>query len=157
MRVATHARVGLILVVVLLLVPQGATYFRSGNRISIILGSLLWAFNYTTNVGIMVRIVSYFDLLYSFLLFGLGFVFIFQVVQYCQEKAGRGSAVALGIVSMCPMVFLVTVPNLIFRSPVIGFPLPILLAVGLLAMRYAGPKEPTTPWEGLDSDSTDQP
>ena len=86
-----------------------------------------------------------------------GFIFVYQVVQYCKGKAGRTSTLAAGIATMCPILFLMIIPSLLSGFFGGQFPLPVLLAIGLVAIRYAGPKKPITPWDEESNMQIDSP
>ena len=155
----TPSKIGVILLLVQFLAPQTISYFYSdfNDRFGISLIGFLWAFYYSSEEGIRLSFATVSGLVYSFLFLGLGFIFVYQVVQYCKEKAGRTSTIVAGIASLCPVLFLRTIPDLLSGWPVLYCPLPILLVLGLTAMRYAGPKEPTTPWDEQSNLQIDSP
>jgi hypothetical protein len=149
MKPLTPSKIGVILLLVQLLVPQGLQHLHADiqDRTIISLIGFLCVFSYTSDIGFRIVFAPISGLGYSFLFFGLGFIFIYQVVQYCKGKAGRTSTIVAGFASICPILFLMTIPDLLFGFIGTQLPLPILLVTGLAAMRNAGPKKPTTPWD----------
>ena len=155
----TYNRVGVFLLLVQLFAPQAVFYNYNDlqDRISISLIGFLWGFNYTSDEGSRFAVNTVSGLGYSFLFLGLGFIFVYQVVQYCKGKAGRTSTLAAGIATMCPILFLMIIPSLLSGFFGGQFPLPVLLAIGLVAIRYAGPKKPITPWDEESNMQIDSP
>ena len=156
----TPTKVGVILLLVQLLAPQMVSYHHSStlDRTFFTLVGFLWGLSYFSHEGFRFAVMPISGIGYSFLFLGLGFIFVYQVVQYCKEQAGRTSTMVAGIASMCPILFLLTFPYVLSGfNGVLQFPLPTLLVVGLATMRYAGPMEPTTPWEESSNQQIDSP
>ncbi|MFW9800978.1 MAG: hypothetical protein ACFFD9_11120 [Candidatus Thorarchaeota archaeon] len=153
MKRLTPLHVGFILLLTMLLVPQAMRYYHTtypeSTGISVI--AFLWAINYTSDEGLRIFIASLSDIGLSILLFGPGFLFIFQVIRYCQEEVGRTSTLILGVISVCPVLILMTMPSVIGGVLPTTFPLPTLFITGLILMRIAGPEPPTTPWDEAEA------
>lgn len=147
----TPMRIGLVLLVATLIAPQVLSYYHGPHKATTVsLSGFLWTFSYSSDHGFRLLLTDLTMIPIYMLFFGPGFLFVYQVVRYCQEEAGRRSTVVLGIVTMCPVLFMVTIPYLWWGFGLYVIPLPTLLITGLVVMHYTGPKEPTTPWEGLD-------
>lgn len=146
----TPAKVGVILLLVQLLVPQVVYYYHSSyqDRLYLSLIGFLVGFSYSSDEGFRFALNTISGIGYSFLFLGLGFIFVYQVYRFCEGEAGRTSTLVAGLASICPILLLMTLPNLLSGlDGILQLPLPILLLTGLTAMRYVGPKEPATPWD----------
>ncbi|MHA1663299.1 MAG: hypothetical protein ACTSVR_08605 [Candidatus Thorarchaeota archaeon] len=145
-----HASIIMVLATV---VPPYSTalfgIFGDDYHVSISTYALLWVI-YPSEAGVSgLQVLNYYAL-YSGLSLGFfNIVFAFQVIRFIRGTASKRNTLFAGVLTLfIPTLFFIAAGSAMLSARVFTYigPVPIQLATGFLLMRFAGPKEITTPW-----------
>ena len=124
-------------------------YGIDGQSVYIVIIALFWAIYPPVAAVSGFRMLDDYSLPGGFYIGFFNIVFAFMVIRFIRGDSSKRKTLAVGaLTTLIPLVSLVfTWPLMVSKEsfPYLG-PIPIQLAIGLLLMRFIGPKEPTTPW-----------
>jgi len=153
----------------MLLVPAinypGGGHLQANELVrGVVVAALLWNIQLSywilySEIGISivgVNILNPYHILSSTIMSIVNIIFAIQVIRFCKKQTSKRITIAIGILTLI-FPFLIFIPwwsyqNAIQfweRSGLIIYygPIPILLIIGLIIMRYVGPWKVTKPWE----------
>ncbi len=142
----------IIMLLVTVLPPYMTFLYGFGGHdrhVSIVMYALFWAiYPPESSIGGF-HVLDYFSLTSGLSLGFFNIIFAFQVIRYIRGEASRKSTLVAGALSLVlPIISLIAAWPAMLSSGVFVYigPIPIQLAIGLLLMHLAGPKEITSPW-----------
>ncbi|MFW9843184.1 MAG: hypothetical protein ACFFEV_01280 [Candidatus Thorarchaeota archaeon] len=138
------------------LIPPFMTIFHglSGHDghltgVSVTTYALFWAIYPPTSSPSGLQVMTYYSLSAGLPLGFFNIIFAFQVIRFIRGRSSKRKTLVVGA-----LTFVIPIISLIIALPaMISFgvfvyigPIPIQLAIGLILMHFAGPKEVTSPW-----------
>ena len=128
---------------------SGSTYYSGHSSVDVTIVALFWRVDLFELSQASFQVFTFLSV-FAGVSFGFfNIIFAFQVIRYIRGDTTRKKTLVAGVLTLIsPIIMLLAAWPIMFEYgifPYIG-PIPIQLAIGLLLMRFAGPKEVTTPW-----------
>ena len=149
------SKYALMIIFLVTVIPPYASFISSTSiddghaTMDIVIRGLLWAFYPSGSSLGGLHVLDMWSLAPGLLLGVFNIIFSFQVIRYIRGESGKRKTVAVGVLTLVPpIMFLISVIPFMLTWSIFVYigPIPIQLAIGLLLMHFAGPKEITSPW-----------